>query len=54
LGLKPLLEFDLRLGEGSGAALAFSLAESACRVLHDVRTFREAGTDEPFDYRAAH
>lgn len=54
LGLKPLLEFDLRLGEGSGAALAFSLAESACRVLRDVRTFREAGTDEPFDYRAAH
>lgn len=47
LGLKPLLELDLRLGEGSGAALAFSLAESACRVLRDVRTFREPGPTSP-------
>lgn len=51
LRLDPLLKLDLRLGEGSGAALALSLVESACAILRDVRTFREAGIDEPVDLR---
>jgi nicotinate-nucleotide--dimethylbenzimidazole phosphoribosyltransferase len=51
LGLRPLLELELRLGEGSGAVLALPLVRAACAVLRDVRTFREAGIDEPADER---
>ncbi|MDQ3605012.1 MAG: nicotinate-nucleotide--dimethylbenzimidazole phosphoribosyltransferase, partial [Gemmatimonadota bacterium] len=51
LGLRPLLELELRLGEGSGAVLALPLLDAACAVLRDVRTFREAGIDEPVDER---
>jgi nicotinate-nucleotide--dimethylbenzimidazole phosphoribosyltransferase len=43
LGLKPLLDLDLRLGEGSGAALGISFAEAACRILNEMATFGEAG-----------
>lgn len=46
LGLKPLLDLDLRLGEGTGAALAMSLAEAACRILAEMATFSEAGVAE--------
>ena len=51
LALHPLRELELRLGEGSGAALALPLVRSACAVLRDVRTFREAGIEEPVDAR---
>lgn len=51
LGLAPLLELDLRLGEGTGAVLALPLVEAACALLRDVRTFREAGIEEPLDPR---
>ena len=43
LGLIPLLDLDLRLGEGSGAALAFGLCEAAARMVHEMKTFAEAG-----------
>jgi nicotinate-nucleotide--dimethylbenzimidazole phosphoribosyltransferase len=43
LGLRPLLGLDLRLGEGTGALLAFPLVASAARALHDVATFDSAG-----------
>ncbi len=43
LGLKPLLDFDLRLGEGTGAALGISMAEAACKILSEMATFGEAG-----------
>lgn len=43
LGLKPLLEFNLRLGEGTGAALGISMAEAACKILNEMATFGEAG-----------
>ncbi len=46
LGLKPLLEFDMRLGEGTGAALGISVAEAACKVLSEMATFGEAGVSE--------
>ena len=43
LGLDPLLSLEMRLGEGTGAALAISLAEAACKVLGEMATFAEAG-----------
>jgi nicotinate-nucleotide--dimethylbenzimidazole phosphoribosyltransferase len=43
LGLKPLLDLNLRLGEGTGAALGISLVEAACRILSEMATFAEAG-----------
>jgi nicotinate-nucleotide--dimethylbenzimidazole phosphoribosyltransferase len=43
LGLRPLLDLDLRLGEGSGAGLALPLVQAAARVLRDVATFDSAG-----------
>lgn len=42
LGLDPLLDLGLRLGEGTGAALAFPLVAAAARVMAEVRTFEEA------------
>jgi nicotinate-nucleotide--dimethylbenzimidazole phosphoribosyltransferase len=46
LGLAPLVDLDLRLGEGSGAVLALPIAQSAARVLRDVATFDSAGVTE--------
>ena len=46
LGLNPLLDFDLRLGEGTGAALGISIAEAACKVLAEMATFAEAGVSD--------
>jgi len=46
LGLKPLLSLDMRLGEGTGAALGVFLAETAARILAEMATFTEAGVSE--------
>lgn len=43
LGLRPLVDLDLRLGEGSGALLALPLVQCAARALRDVATFDAAG-----------
>ncbi len=43
LGTEPLLDLGLRLGEGTGAALAMPLLEAACRVVRDMATFSGAG-----------
>ncbi|WP_199443353.1 nicotinate-nucleotide--dimethylbenzimidazole phosphoribosyltransferase [Umezawaea beigongshangensis] len=47
LDLKPLLEFDMRLGEGSGAVAALPLLTMAARVLVDMATFDGAGISGP-------
>jgi nicotinate-nucleotide--dimethylbenzimidazole phosphoribosyltransferase len=46
LGLKPLLNLDLRLGEGTGAALGIFLVEASLRILDEMATFAEAGVSE--------
>jgi nicotinate-nucleotide--dimethylbenzimidazole phosphoribosyltransferase len=43
LGLRPLLDLGMRLGEGTGAVLGMFLAEAACRTLCEMATFEEAG-----------
>jgi len=46
LGLNPLLDLNMRLGEGSGAALGISIVEAACKILTEMATFGEAGVAE--------
>lgn len=46
LGLEPLLDLDLRLGEGTGAALALPLIDGAAALLREMATFAEAGVAE--------
>jgi nicotinate-nucleotide--dimethylbenzimidazole phosphoribosyltransferase len=46
LGLNPLLDLNLRLGEGTGAALAFHLIEASARILCEMATFDEAGVSD--------
>lgn len=43
LGLEPLLDLNLRLGEGTGAALAMNLVEASTSILNGMYTFEEAG-----------
>jgi len=43
LGARPLLDLDMRLGEGTGAAIGISLVESAVRLYREMATFGSAG-----------
>jgi nicotinate-nucleotide--dimethylbenzimidazole phosphoribosyltransferase len=46
LGLKPLFDLDLRLGEGTGAALGIFLVEASLKILNEMATFAEARVSE--------
>ncbi len=47
LGLKPVLNLNLRLGEGTGAALAMPIIETASRIIYKMLTFTDAGVTGP-------
>ena len=47
IGCRPLLDLNLRLGEGTGAALAMNLLEAAVAILTEVATFADAGVTGP-------
>ena len=49
LGLEPLLDLGLRLGEGTGAVLALPLVRAACAVLAEMATFDGAGVSGPVE-----
>lgn len=46
LKLKPILNLNMRLGEGTGAALALSIIEASVKVLDEMATFEEAGVSK--------
>lgn len=46
LGATPLLDMQMRLGEGSGAALALPLLQSACAIINEMASFSDAGISE--------
>lgn len=46
LGVTPLLDMHMRLGEGTGAVLAMSIVEASCKILDEMATFGEAGVSE--------
>jgi len=43
MGLRPILDLDLRLGEGTGAALAMFVIEGGLKIYREMATFGEAG-----------
>ena len=49
LGVRPVLELDMRLGEGTGAALAMELMDAACAVMSGMATFEQAGVSDRED-----
>lgn len=49
LGLNPLLDLDMRLGEGTGAVLAYSIIRAACRCLNEMASFAEASVEGRLD-----
>jgi nicotinate-nucleotide--dimethylbenzimidazole phosphoribosyltransferase len=46
LGLTPLLDLGMRLGEGTGAVLAMNLIDASARIINEMATFAEAGVSE--------
>ena len=46
LQVRPLLDLEMRLGEGTGAILGMALVESAIRLLNEMATFDEAGVSD--------
>ena len=49
LGLKPILDLGMRLGEGTGAALTISIIEAPTKALVEMATFVDAGVSEKLD-----
>jgi len=48
LGLKPCLQLNMRLGEGSGCPIMFAIMDAACAVLRDMGTFEQGNIDDEY------
>ena len=48
LGLRPFLDLDMRLGEGSGCPIAFEVLRGACDVMRHMATFDEAEINDDY------
>ena len=48
LGLKPFLDLDMRLGEGSGCPVAFQVIKGACDVMSNMASFDEAKINDEY------
>ena len=48
LGIPPMLNLDLRLGEGSGCPLAFQVIRGACAIMNEMATFMEAEINDEY------
>lgn len=48
LGLEPVLDLGMRLGEGSGCPIMFMIVDAACAVIRDMATFAEAGIGDEY------
>jgi nicotinate-nucleotide--dimethylbenzimidazole phosphoribosyltransferase len=46
IGVHPILDLHLRLGEGTGAALAMGLIEAGVKILNEMATFEQAGVSQ--------
>jgi len=46
IGVQPILDLDLRLGEGTGAALAMTLIEAGVKIMREMATFEQAGVSQ--------
>jgi nicotinate-nucleotide--dimethylbenzimidazole phosphoribosyltransferase len=46
IGLRPILQMDMRLGEGTGAVMAFPIVEAAVKLMNEMATFESAGISE--------
>lgn len=46
IGLKPMLDMDMRLGEGTGAVLCFSMIEASTKIMKEMATFSSAGISD--------
>ena len=51
MGLKPILDLNLRLGEGTGAALAMTIIEASLKIYREMATFEEAGVSKGTDHK---
>jgi len=48
LGIRPLFDLEMRLGEGSGCPIAMKIADSACAVMNRMASFEEAGINDGY------
>jgi nicotinate-nucleotide--dimethylbenzimidazole phosphoribosyltransferase len=46
MGLTPVVNLDMRLGEGTGAALTIDIVDAACRIMREMASFDEAGVSK--------
>ena len=48
LDIKPCLQLNMRLGEGSGCPLMFAIMDAACAIMHDMATFEQGNISEEY------